>query len=129
LSSPLSIAAAGCCAALAIASLSPAVAAEALFAVAPAQADAASLERGARLFEGNCAACHAGGGNVIVYARGRNLTMKKLERYGYADAQSIGVLLREGRGAMPVYGTDRLSDQDVEDVSAFTIDAATRRWK
>jgi cytochrome c6 len=92
-------------------------------------ADAARLERGAVLFESNCAACHAGGGNVIGYARGRNLKMKQLVKYGYADAASIGALLREGRGAMPVYAKDRLSDADVEDVSEFVLRAAMRGWK
>ena len=36
-----------------------------MIAIAPSAAMAADMENGAQVFAGNCAACHAGGNNVI----------------------------------------------------------------
>jgi cytochrome c6 len=94
--------------------------------------DASALplnEHGAQLFENTCAACHAGGGNVIGFARNKTLKSKALAKYGYNSKESIAELLRQGKGVMPPYGRDRLSDLDVEDVSEFVLQAAERNWK
>ena len=36
-----------------------------MIAIAPSAVMAADMENGAQVFAGNCAACHAGGNNVI----------------------------------------------------------------
>ena len=48
-----------------------------LISVAPAFA--ADLDAGAQVFAGNCAACHAGGNNVIQYEK--TLRKEALEQY------------------------------------------------
>jgi cytochrome c6 len=108
----------------------PLLAASLISALTLGDASAAPLnEHGATLFENTCAACHAGGGNVIGFARNKTLKSKALERYGYNSKEAIVELLRHGKGVMPPYGADRLSDQDAEDVSEFVLQAAERNWQ
>jgi cytochrome c6 len=97
-----------------------------------AVSDASALplnERGAQLFENTCAACHAGGGNVIGFARNKTLKSKALVKYGYNSKESIADLLRNGKGVMPPYGKDKLSDLDVDNLAEFVLQAAERNWK
>lgn len=89
----------------------------------------ASVESGAKIFEDSCVACHAGGGNVIGFARGKNLKLSALERYGYNSKESIASIIREGKGVMPAYKSDKLSDEQVDAVSEFVLSAAQRDWK
>lgn len=84
---------------------------------------------GAALFERSCAACHAGGGNIIGFARGKNLKTKALTKYGFDEPGKIVSLMRNGRGAMPGYGADVFSDVEAEAVAEFVLSAAERGWK
>lgn len=86
-------------------------------------------ERGARLFENTCAACHAGGGNVIGFARGKNLKSKALAKYGYDTKESIVQLMRDGKGIMPSYAKDKLSDDELEDIAEFVLQRAAQKWR
>jgi len=73
---------------------------------------------GGAIFEGNCAACHAGGNNVIQAEK----TLKKaaLTEYlaGGFKEESIVYQVTNGKNAMPAFG-GRLSDEEIADVAAY----------
>ena len=88
-------------------------------ATAPAFAD------GAVLFETKCAACHAGGGNVV--ARSKTLDRAALTANNALDIEAIVTL---GKNQMPGFGAAcapkpactfgaRLSDADIAEVSKW----------
>lgn len=95
-----------------------------LFAVAnPALAgDAAN---GAKIFGANCAACHAGGNNVVNAVK----TLKKdaLEKYEMYSAEAVIHQVTNGKNAMPAF-KGRLTDQQIEDVAAYVIAQAEKGW-
>ena len=77
------------------------------------------------LFDANCAACHANGGNII--RRGKNLKQKALSRYGYDSAESIESLVRQGKGAMPSY-VDRLNEDEIGAIAQYVLSQANSGW-
>jgi cytochrome c6 len=95
----------------------------ALFLVPPAIA--ADLAKGAQVFSSNCAACHIGGGNVINGAK----TLKKadLGQYGMASLEAIQTQIRNGKAAMPAFGS-RLTDEQIEAVAAYVLDQSEKGW-
>jgi len=95
--------------------------ASALFA--PAAAFAGDVESGATIFAGNCAACHAGGNNVI--AAEKTLRKEALDSYltGGRKESSVVTQVTNGKNAMPAFG-GRLSDEEIGDVAAYVIDQA-----
>lgn len=72
-------------------------------AIAPA-AFAADIEAGSQVFAGNCAACHAGGNNVIQNEK--TLRKDALEAYldGGFKETSIVYQVTNGKNAMPAFG-------------------------
>ena len=90
--------------------------------VPPAFADAAN---GAKIFSANCAACHAGGGNVVNAAK----TLKKsdLEKYSMASLDAIKTQIINGKNAMPAF-KGRLTDQQIEDVARYVLEQADKGW-
>lgn len=95
----------------------------------PSLASPSAPPDGAALFERSCAACHAGGGNIIGFARGKNLKTKALAKFGFDEPGKIVSLMRDGRGAMPGYGVDVFSDEEAQAVAEFVLSAAERGWK
>ena len=95
--------------------------ASALFA--PVAAFAGDVESGATIFAGNCAACHAGGNNVI--AAEKTLRKEALDSYltGGRKESSVVTQVTNGKNAMPAFG-GRLSDEEIGDVAAYVIDQA-----
>ena len=87
---------------------------------APSQGD---VESGATIFAGNCAACHAGGNNVIVAEK--TLRKEALDSYltGGRKESSVVTQVTNGKNAMPAFG-GRLSDEEIGDVAAYVIDQA-----
>ncbi len=81
---------------------------------------------GAKVFSANCAACHQNGGNIV--RRGKNLRPKALKKYGMDSLDAIVYLVENGLNAMPAY-KNRLSDQEIEDVSAYVLEQAEKGWK
>ena len=86
-----------------------------------------ALADGAVLFEAKCAACHAGGGNVV--ARGKTLDRAALT----ANNVDIATIVTMGKNQMPGFGEAcapkpactfgaRLSDADIAEVSKW-VDA------
>jgi len=81
---------------------------------------------GSQLFTENCAACHAGGGNLI--RRGKTLKQKALKRYGYQEASAIVNIVTVGKGAMPAFG-DRLSAEEISAIAQYVQTQAATGWK
>ena len=105
------------CAALAIAGLHPAL---------PCVADGPAVAPVA-IFEAKCAACHAGGGNVLSPLK--TLKLEALQKNGYAEVEPLANLLRNGKGQMPKYQgaippVSRLTDDEIEAVATLVLDTA-----
>ncbi|MCC3409705.1 MAG: c-type cytochrome [Microcoleus sp. PH2017_10_PVI_O_A] len=89
-------------------------------ATTPATATAAEV------FTTNCAGCHINGSNII--RRGKNLKQKALKKYKMDSIANISNLVTNGKGIMPGY-KDRLSEQQIIDVSAYVLSQAETDWK
>lgn len=91
---------------------------------------AADLANGAKIFSANCAACHMGGGNVIM----GNKTLKAdalskyLDNYDNDAVAAISYQVKNGKNAMPAFG-GRLSDDQIADVASYVADQAVKGWK
>ena len=87
---------------------------------------AANANRGSKIFQGNCSACHLGGSNVVIV----NKTLKKdaLKKYGKYSLEDIQNQVMRGRNAMPAFG-GRLTPSQVEDVAAYVLQQAKTGWK
>ncbi|MFM7408392.1 MAG: cytochrome c6 PetJ [Cuspidothrix sp.] len=81
---------------------------------------------GAALFSANCAACHAGGKNLVNAAK----TLKKadLEKYGMYSAEAIITQITKGKGAMPAFGK-KLNPGEIETLAAYVLEQADKDWK
>lgn len=86
---------------------------------------AADLANGAQVFSSNCAACHAGGGNLVNAVK----TLKKadLEQYGMASIEAIKTQANNGKAAMPAFN-GRLTAEQIEDVAAYVLDQSEKGW-
>eukprot|EP00631_Chrysoreinhardia_giraudii_P005199 CAMPEP_0197414212 /NCGR_PEP_ID=MMETSP1170-20131217/971_1 /TAXON_ID=54406 /ORGANISM="Sarcinochrysis sp, Strain CCMP770" /LENGTH=143 /DNA_ID=CAMNT_0042940905 /DNA_START=138 /DNA_END=569 /DNA_ORIENTATION=+ len=89
----------------------------------PMAASAGDAGNGATIFAGNCAACHAGGNNVIQTEK--TLRKEALDSYleGGRKESSVVYQVTNGKNAMPAFG-GRLSDDEIADVAAYVIDQA-----
>ena len=87
---------------------------------------AADLEAGKKIFSANCAACHAGGNNLVVGAK--NLKQDTLEKFGMASIEAITTQLKNGKGVMPSFSS-KLSVDDMENAAAYVLDRAAADWK
>lgn len=86
----------------------------------------AGLDHGAKIFEANCAGCHINGGNIV--RRGKNLKSKALHKNKVDSEEAIASLVTNGKGIMSAYG-DKLSQQEIADVSAYVFQQAAQGWK
>ncbi|NJR21633.1 MAG: c-type cytochrome [Richelia sp. CSU_2_1] len=91
-----------------------------------ALADTANIATGAEVFSVNCAGCHINGSNII--RRGKNLKLKALKKYKMDSIANISDLVTNGKGVMSAY-KDRLSEQQIIDVSAYVLSQAANDWK
>ncbi|MGL5080167.1 MAG: cytochrome c6 PetJ [Microcoleaceae cyanobacterium] len=82
-------------------------------------------ETGAKVFAANCAACHAGGGNIVI----ANKTLKKaaLTQYQMDNLGAIATQVTNGKNAMPKFA-GRLNAQQIEDVAAYVLSKAEKGW-
>ena len=87
---------------------------------------ATDLDRGAKIFKANCAGCHVKGGNIV--RRGKNLKLKALHRHKVDTQDAIASLVTNGKGLMSAYG-DKLTPQQIADVSAYVLQRAETSWK
>ena len=102
------------------------VAAAAAFALA-SPAFAGDAAAGAGVFSGNCAACHAGGQNVIM--PDKTLEKAALEEYlaGGFNEEAVIKQVTNGKNAMPAFG-GRLSDDDIANVASYVIKTSSAGW-
>jgi len=90
---------------------------------APALADTAS---GAKIFSANCAACHAGGRNVIM--ANKTLKKKDLETFGMYSAEAIITKVTNGKNALTSLKA-KLSSEKIEDFANYVLAQAEKGWK
>jgi cytochrome c6 len=86
---------------------------------------AADTANGAKIFNNKCAACHAGGKNLVNPAK--TLQKADLEKYEMYDASKIITQVTNGKGAMPSF-KGQLSDADIADVAAYVLAQADKGW-
>lgn len=86
---------------------------------------AADTASGAKIFTANCAACHAGGRNIVAAAK----TLKKeaLEKYEMNSLEAIVHQVQNGKNAMPAF-KNRLKDNQIEDVASYVLEQAEKGW-
>nr|Q9TLW1.2 RecName: Full=Cytochrome c6; AltName: Full=Cytochrome c-553; AltName: Full=Cytochrome c553; AltName: Full=Soluble cytochrome f; Flags: Precursor [Cyanidium caldarium] len=84
----------------------------------------ANLEHGEQIFSANCAACHAGGNNVIMPEK--TLKAEALEANNIKNISAIANQVKNGKNAMPSFS--RLSDSDIEDVANYVLSKADKGW-
>ena len=91
-----------------------------------AAAPVANLDNGAEIFKANCAACHKNGGNIV--RRGKNLKLKTLHKRQVDTEDAIATLVTNGKGIMSAYG-DKLTPEEIANVSAYVLQRAEQNWK
>lgn len=79
-----------------------------------------------KLFELQCAGCHANGGNII--RRGKTLKLKALEKNGYLTTDAIANIITNGKGNMSAY-KERLSEPEIQSLAQYVLDRANENWK
>ncbi len=84
---------------------------------------AADAGAGAGVFNANCAACHAGGNNVVQ--ADKTLKSDALAANGMNSADAIINQVTNGKGGMPAFGAS-LSAADIENVAAYVLDQADK---
>lgn len=95
--------------------------------IAAAPAFAGDVAAGETVFNANCAACHAGGQNVIM--PDKTLEKEALEQYlaGGRNEKAVMTQVTNGKNAMPAFG-GRLSEDDIANVAAYVIKTSETGW-
>lgn len=86
---------------------------------------AADLENGEGVFNGNCAACHAGGNNSVQTEK--KIKKPELEKYltGGYNIDAIKYQVTNGKNSMPAFG-EKLGPDDIEDVATWVYEQAPK---
>ena len=102
-----------------------AVAIASTIGVSPALAG--DVGEGQKVFDANCAACHAGGQNVI--AGEKTLEKAALDQYLAGGRNEAAVIMQatNGKNAMPAFG-DRLSEDEIKNVASYVIATSEKGW-
>ena len=97
------------------------------FGLAVQPAFAGNVDNGESVFNANCAACHAGGQNVIMPEK--TLEKEALDQYlaGGRSEKSVIAQVTNGKNAMPAFG-GRLDDDAIADVAAYVIATSEAGW-
>eukprot|EP00210_Caulerpa_lentillifera_P005506 g5265.t1 len=95
----------------------------AILAAASPSFAAVDLALGEEVFDGNCAACHAGGGNTVVAARTLEKSAIEAGLEGGFKESAIIYQVKNGKNAMPAWA-DRLDDDEIESVAAYVYKQA-----
>jgi cytochrome c6 len=85
----------------------------------------AELSAGAKIFNNNCAQCHAGGRNSVVAKK--TLKADALEKYGKNTVEAIVLQVTNGKGAMPAFGK-KLKAEEIELVANYVLEQAQNGW-
>ncbi|MBW4488862.1 MAG: c-type cytochrome [Trichocoleus desertorum ATA4-8-CV12] len=97
-----------------------------ILTAAPSSASATDISQGAEIFQVHCAGCHINGGNII--RRGKTLKQKALKKYGVDSLAAIATLVTNGKNNMPAF-QERLSEVQIQAVSAYVLEAAAKDWR
>lgn len=84
-----------------------------------------NLANGAKIFSTICAACHVGGGNVVIGTK--TLKLDALTQYKMDSLEAITNQVTKGKGAMPSFKS-RLKPDDIQDVASYVLDQAAKGW-
>lgn len=84
------------------------------------------LTQGEQVFETNCAPCHAGGGNVMRWWK--NLKLNTLKNNKLDSEEAIANLVTNGKSSMSAY-KDRLTEEEIKNVSAYVLQQAKNNWR
>jgi cytochrome c6 len=87
---------------------------------------AVDIANGEKIFSVQCAGCHINGSNIV--RRGKNLNLKALKRYKMDSVEAISNLVTNGKGNMSAY-KDRLTAQEIQDVSTYVLEQANKGWR
>lgn len=82
--------------------------------------------KGEEIFMVQCAGCHPQGNNII--RRGKNLKLKTLHRNKVDSLEAIAYLVANGKNNMSAF-KDRLSEREIEEVSAYVLQQAQTNWQ
>ena len=94
--------------------------------VAEVAAMTSDEEAGSAIFAANCAACHAGGKNLVNPAK--TLQKSDLEKYGMYSKEAIVTQVTNGKGAMPAF-QGRIPTDDIPKVASYVLYQADNGWK
>jgi cytochrome c6 len=86
---------------------------------------AADIVNGGKIFSANCAACHAGGKNLVQAPK--SLRKSDLVKYGMDSQEAIIAQVTKGKNAMPAFA-GRLKPEQIADVAAYVIAQAEKGW-
>ena len=86
---------------------------------------AGDAAKGAQIFSANCAACHAGGKNVVNPAK--TLQKSDLDKNGVNSIEAIVTQVTKGKNAMPAFG-GRLAAEDIENVATYVLSQSDKGW-
>ena len=89
---------------------------------------AGDADAGEKVFNANCASCHAGGKNAVV--ADHTLEKSAIEKYlkGGFKESSVIMQVTNGKNAMPAFG-GRLSEDDINNVASYVITTAEEGWE
>lgn len=87
---------------------------------------AGDAANGAKLFNANCAACHAGGKNLVNPTK--TLAKADLDKYGMNSLEAIVTQVTKGKAAMPAF-QGKLNAEQIEDVATFVLETSEKGWK
>mmetsp|Transcript_142692 Transcript_142692/g.248871 ORF Transcript_142692/g.248871 Transcript_142692/m.248871 type:complete len:142 (-) Transcript_142692:49-474(-) len=96
--------------------------------IAAGPAFAGDVDAGEKVFNANCAACHAGGQNSVV--PDHTLEKAAIEKFltGGFNEKAVITQVTNGKNAMPAFG-GRLSDDDIANVASFVISKSEEGWE
>ena len=87
--------------------------------VAVGVTDAAGSPSGVAEFKKYCAACHAGGGNIIN--PDKTLSKTDREKNGIKTAKDIIRIMRKPSGGMPAFDENALPEKDAQTIAEYII--------
>nr|YP_009391355.1 cytochrome c553 [Platysiphonia delicata]ARW59499.1 cytochrome c553 [Platysiphonia delicata] len=83
------------------------------------------IEAGEEIFNGNCAACHLGGKNLVEPSK--TLEKEILEVEGMYSMSNIISQVTYGKRAMPAFA-GRISNNDIENVASYVLTQSDKGW-
>ncbi len=84
------------------------------------------ITKGGELFQIHCVGCHAKGGNIV--RRWKNLKIRTLKKNKLDSVEAIAYLVKNGKNNMSAY-KDRLTETEIETVSAYVLEQAENGWR